>query len=85
MSQRVPESESEWARESQRTSQREPGRELEGLKVSLRVTLGPNPGCKSQPRQSELENIDFPQVFSQFMLQTQILRSVFEGESHQVP
>ena len=54
VSQRVPES--EWARAGQRESESE----LQGLKVSLRVTLGPNLGCQSQPRQSELENIDFP-------------------------
>ena len=50
----------EWARESQRVSQREPDSELEGLKESLRVILGPNLGCQSQPRQSELQNLDFP-------------------------
>ena len=66
-------------------SQREPESELEGLKVSLRVTLGPNLGCQSQPRQSELENIDFPQVFLEFMLELSILRCVFEGECHQAP
>ena len=33
--------------------------------MSLRVTLGPNLGCQSQPRQSELENIDFPLFFPQ--------------------
>ena len=66
MSQRVPESECvsqsgpERARESQRVRQRGPEGKLQGLKVSLRVTLGPNLGCQSQPRQSELENIDFP-------------------------
>ena len=66
MSQRVPESarervcEPEWARESQRVRQRGPESELQGLKVSLRVTLGPNLACQSQPRQPELENIDFP-------------------------
>ena len=69
-SQRKPESEPEsarervcepeWARENQRVRQRGPESELQGLKVSLRVTLGPNLGCQSQPRQSELENIDFP-------------------------
>ena len=52
--------EPEWGRENQRVRQREPESELQGLKVSLRVTLGPNLGCQSQPRQSELENIDFP-------------------------
>ena len=58
----------EWARanepERARVSHREPKSEteseLDGLKVSLRVTLGPNLRCQSQPRQSELENIDFP-------------------------
>ena len=69
VSQREPESEPEsarervcepeWARESQRVRQREPESELQGLKVSLRVTLGPNLGCESQPRQPELENINF--------------------------
>ena len=68
MSQRVPESERvsqsgpEWARESQRTSLREPKTELEGLKVGLGVTLS-NLGCQSQPRQSELGNINFPKGF----------------------
>ena len=57
---RVNVREPEWAVESQRVRQREPESELQGLKVSLRVTLGPNLGCQSQPRQSELENIDFP-------------------------
>ena len=51
---------------------------------SNRQTVGPNLGCQSQPRQPELENIDFPQVFRQCMVQTTILRCVFEGESHQV-
>ena len=58
--------------------------ELEGVEVSLRVTLGPNLGCQSQPRQSELENIDFPYVFLRFLSEIAILRCVFEGESHQV-
>ena len=74
----------EWARESQRARQREPESELEGLQVSLRVTLGPNLGCQSQPRQSELENLNFPQVFLQFLSDVAILRCVFEGESHHV-
>ena len=70
MSQRKPESEPEsaresvcepeWGRENQRVRQREPENELQGLKVSLRLTRGPKLGCQSQPRQSELENIDFP-------------------------
>ena len=74
VSQREPETEPESARESmckpewgrghQRARQREPESELQGLKMSVRVTLGPNLGCQSQPRQSELENIDFPYVFS---------------------
>ena len=64
--------------------QREPESELQGLKVSLRVTLGPNLGCQSQPRQSELENIDFAYVFLRFMLELSILRCVFEGQCHQV-
>ena len=47
----------EWASEPERArvSHREPKSEteigLEGVKVSLRVTLGPNLGCQSQPRQ----------------------------------
>ena len=45
---------------SHREPKSETENELEGLKVSLRVTLGPNLGCQSQPRQPELENIDFP-------------------------
>ena len=65
-------------------NQREPESELEGLKVSLRVILGPNLGCQSQPRQSELENIDFLCVVLRFLLKALILRCVFEGESHQV-
>ena len=80
MSQRVPES----GRVSQSGPESEPESELEGLKVSFRVILGPNLGCQSQPRQSELENIDFPQIFLRFLSQTTILRCVFEGESHQV-
>ena len=70
VSQREPETEPEsaresmclpeWGRENQRVRQREPENELQGLKVSLRVTLGPNLGCQSQPRQSELENMYFP-------------------------
>ena len=63
MSQRVPEIE----QVSQRKSQTEPKSELEGLKMNLRVTLGPNLGCQSQPRQSELENNDFLLVFHKFM------------------
>ena len=47
-------------RVSQDEPQSEPESELEDLKVSLRVTLGANLGCQSQPRQSELENIDVP-------------------------
>ena len=50
-SERVSLSEPELARGSQRVSQSGPGSELEGLKVSLRVTLGPNLGCQSQPGQ----------------------------------
>ena len=65
-------------------SQREPESELESLKVGLRVTLGPNLRCQSQPRQSELENRDFPEVFLRFLSETVILRCVFEGGSHQV-
>ena len=61
--QRGPESEPERARVSHREPKSEPETDLEDLKVSLRVTLGPNLGCQSQPRQSELENIDFPYVF----------------------
>ena len=83
-SERVSQIEPERATESQRVSQSEPESELEGLKVSLRVTLGPNLGCQSQPRQSELENIDFPLFFLRFLLEVAILRCVFEGESHQV-
>ena len=64
--------------------QREPETEPQGLKVSLRVALAPNLVCQSQPRQSELENIDFPYVFLRFLSQIAILRCVFEGESHQV-
>ena len=52
--------EPEWARESQIVRQKEPESKLQGLKVSLRVTLGPNLECQSQPRQSELESNDFP-------------------------
>ena len=62
MSQKLPmvwASEPEWARESQRVRQREPESELQGLKVSLRVNLGPNLGFQSQQRQSDLENVDF--------------------------
>ena len=85
MSQREPESEpvpeSECVSQS---GQREPESELQGLKVSLRVTLGPNLGCQSQPRQSELENNDFPKVFLRFLSEIAILRCVFEGECHQV-
>ena len=69
-----------WAR----VGQREPESEIQGLKASVRVTLGPNLGRQSQPRQSALENIDFPKVFLQFLSQIAILRCVFEGESHQV-
>ena len=69
---------------SHREPKSEPESDLEDLKVSLRVTLGPNLGCQSQPRQSELENIDFPYVFLRFLSQIAILRCVFEGESHQV-
>ena len=76
--------EPEWGRENQRVRQREPENELQGLKVSLRVTLGPNLGCQSQPRQSELENMYFPYVFLRFLSEIAILRCVFEGESHQV-
>ena len=76
--------EPEWTRESQRVRQRGPQSELQGLKVSLKVTLGPNLGCQSQPRQAELENIDFPYVFLRFLSETAILRCVSEGESHQV-
>ena len=74
MSQRVPESERvsqsgpDRARERAR---REPESELEGLKVSLRVTLGPNLGCQSQPRQSELENNNFPAFFLRFLFKKQ--------------
>ena len=61
----------ECARVSEPGCEPEPGSELESLKVSLRasfraskvsfrVTLGPNLGCQSQPRQCDLENIDFP-------------------------
>ena len=71
-------------RVSQNVSQREPESELQGLKMNLRVTLGPNLGCQSQPRQSDLENIDFPYVFLRFLSHIAILRCVFEGESHQV-
>ena len=95
VSQRKPESEPEsakeqvcepeWARESQRVRQRGPESEPQGLKVSLRVTLGPSLGCQSQPRQPELENIDFPYVFLRFLSEITILRCVFEGEGHQVP
>ena len=94
VSQREPESEPEsarervcepeWTRESQRVRQRGPQSELQGPKVSLKVTLGPNLGCQSQPRQPELENIDFPYVFLRFLSEIAILRCVFEGESHQV-
>ena len=56
---RVRQSEPERATESQKVSQSERESELVGLKGSLRVTLGPNLGCQSQPRQSEVENIDF--------------------------
>ena len=58
--------EPEWGRENQRVRQRGPESELQGLRVRLRVTLGPNLGCQSQPRQSELENIDFAKVFLRF-------------------
>ena len=95
VSQREPDSESEsarervcepeWTRESQRVRQRGPQSELQGLKVSLKVTLGPNLGCQSQPRQAELENIDFPYVFLRFSSERPILRGVFEGGNHQVP
>ena len=68
----------------QREPESEPESELEGLEVSIRVILGPNLGCQSQPRQSELENIDFPYVFLRFLSETSILRCVFEGGSHQV-
>ena len=51
MGQRELESEAERARS-----------ELQFLKVSLRVTLRPNLGCQSQPRQPELENVDFSKV-----------------------
>ena len=57
-----------WAR----VGQREPESELQGLKVSLRVTLGPNLVCQGRPRQSELENIYFPYVFLRFMLELSI-------------
>ena len=43
-------------------SQREPESELESLKVSLGVTLGPNLRSRSQYRLPELENIYFPEV-----------------------
>ena len=76
--------EPEGTRESQKVGQREPETEPQGHKVSLRVTLAPILGCQSQPRQSELENIDFPYVFLRFLSQIAILRCVFEGESHQV-
>ena len=65
-------------------SQEGPESELESLKVSLRVTLGPNLRRQSQPRQSELENIDFPMFFLRFLSEIAILRCVFEGQSHQV-
>ena len=68
----------------QRARHRESESELEGLKVSLRVTLGPNLGCQSQARQLDPENIDFPYVFLRFMLEVIILRYVFEGETHRV-
>ena len=66
-SERVSQSEPECASESQRASQREPENELEGLRVSFRVILGPNLGCQSQPRQCDLENLDFPCVFDRFI------------------
>ena len=69
---------------SQGEPESEPESELESLKVSLRVTLGPNLRCQSQPRQSELENLKFPEVLPQFLSKVTILRCVFEGESHQV-
>ena len=58
--------------EPENEPERESESELEGLKVSLRVTLGPNLGCQSQPRQSELENLDFPEVFLRFLLKTSL-------------
>ena len=84
VSQREPERVSQKAPESECLGQSGPESELQGLKVSLRVTLGPNLGCQSQPRQWDSENIDFPVVFLRFLSEKAILRLVFEGESHQV-
>ena len=69
MSQRAPESECvsqsgpERARESQRVRQRGPESEPQGLKVSLRVTLGPNLGCQSQPSSLSLKTSIFLRLF----------------------
>ena len=77
VSQRKPESEPEsepesarervcepdWARESQKVRQRGPESELQGLKMSLRVTLGPNLGCQSQPSSLSLKTLIFLRFF----------------------
>ena len=73
VSQRKPESEPEsaregmyepeWAKESQRVRQRGPESEPQGLKVRLRVTLGPNLGCQSQPSSLSLKTLIFLRFF----------------------
>ena len=47
------------------------------------MTLGPDLGSQSQPRQCNLDNNDFPKVVDRFMLEVPILRRVSEGKGHQ--